>query len=589
MQDPTKKNKTYLFLILLIIFFVPVVLKLVDFQVVKGAENYKLSEISSVSKKSLNAQRGRIFDRNGVLLAFDEPSYRLIIDNSQFSEFLEKDIITKIASYSKTDETDLYSSYLSKSRDKDNKRLLFKDIVLLNSIERDEVLSVISNQQELPGVSVETNFRRKYPYGELLAHIIGYTGEASQSELTSNSVLQKGDWIGKYGIEKSYDDMLRGKNGMVTTNKIDGSEQITSASSGNDLYLSIDIILQQKLFSSLKSKLERSNLGSAGAMIMDSTNGEIIAMASIPSFDPNLFTKFLKHSDYAKLLSDPNLPLINKVISYPVSPGSTFKVVIGTSALEVGAITKDTVFDSTGCISIDGVNKFCEAGKSPLGRLNLEMGLAKSSNIYFCNVMLRLGIDNLNKYASLMNVSSKTEIDIPGEVAGTIASKEIKRKVDKTSWYEGDSCNTAIGQGLTRLTPIQLANIASLIANEGVNYAPHIANEVKDSNGKSIWTYKVSTFTKTEFKSDTYKDIKTGMLAVVNKGGTGYTLKGMPENFAIKTGSAEVIGKNGQKSANSFAIGFWPYNSPKYTFSIFIEDGSWGYNSVEVIKDTFTN
>ncbi|MEI6462643.1 MAG: penicillin-binding protein 2 [bacterium] len=580
-------NRLYLYLILIIIFFLPVILKLIDFQVVNGASNYQLSKISVVSKESLDAQRGRIFDRNGVLLAYDEPSYKLVIDNSQFSESLEKGIISKIAAYTNTPESELYDSYLSKTRDKDNKRLLFKDIVLLSSIERDEVLSIISNQKDLPGINVETNFRRKYPYGDVLAHVMGYTGEASQSDISSDPTLQKGDILGKYGIEKSYDSMLRGKNGQITINKIDGSEQVTPTVSGNDIYLSIDINLQQKLFDSMKTKLEKANLKSGGATIMDTNTGELLAMVSFPSFDPNLFTKFLKQSDYSKLLSNPNLPLINKVISYPVSPGSTFKVIVATSALEEGSITKDTVFDSTGCISIDGVNKFCEAGKVSYGNLNLEMGLAKSSNIYFCNVMLKLGIDKLNKYASIMNLSSKTDIDIPGEVTGTIASKEIKRKVDKTDWYEGDSCNTAIGQGLTRLTPIQLVDVASLVANEGYNYVPHLALEVKDSRGKSIWQYKVTNYTKTPFNQETFKDIKTGMHAVVNKGGTGYTLKGMPENFAIKTGSAEVT-SNGNKSANSFSIGFWPYDAPKYAFSIFIEDGSWGYNSVEVLKNTFT-
>ncbi|MEI6887356.1 MAG: hypothetical protein WCK31_03945, partial [bacterium] len=186
MQEISKNNKSYLYLLLIIVFFIPIVLKIIDFQIVNGASNLRLSEISGINNKTLDAQRGRIFDRNGILLAYDEPSYKLIIDNSQFGQSLEKEIISKIALFTNNPETELFDSYITKTRDKDNNRLLYKDITLLNSIDRDEVLSIISNQKELPGVIVETNFRRKYPYSDLLAHVIGYTSEVSQNDLSSD-------------------------------------------------------------------------------------------------------------------------------------------------------------------------------------------------------------------------------------------------------------------------------------------------------------------------------------------------------------------------------------------------------------------
>lgn len=556
-----------------------------NFQVVQGAEKYKESYIVKSSSRIIRAQRGRIYDRNGVLLAFNEPAYRIYFDNSKVDIKQEEKIIKQLAEVLGKDPEQLFSYYKTRTTSKNGERILLEDLTMVGSISRDEVLALYSNLEKLTGVGVEVNFIRRYPYGVITSHILGYVGEITAKDKENDKSFDNGDIIGKSGIEFYYDKLLRGKNGRRYYNSSNLIESVVeSPTLGNDLYLTIDINIQTKLYDSLKAGILRNNLKAGASVIQDVNDGSIIALVSYPSYDSNFFSTKVTQEEYDKLLQDPDYPLLNRVISQSEPPGSTFKTLVSIAALEEKAISTKTRFDSPGCIDLDSKTKFCEANKKVLGTLDYYNAIARSSNIYFCKTMLSLGIDKLNIYTHRLHLPGRTGIDIPGEVTGSIASRDYKLQVERTGWYDGDSCNTAIGQGLTRVTPLQMSYWVSVIANGGDMYMPHLGLRAeRPDEEKVVWSYEKNNLGNLNVSKSTLEAIRTAMrLAVTNPGSTGWSLRGLKSSPAVKTGSAEIGGGN---QAHSWTIGYWPYKNPQYSFSMFLQNGSWGFYSVDVVKD----
>jgi penicillin-binding protein 2 len=531
-------------------------------QVSNAYEENQLSNFVDQKSETLVAQRGNIYDRNGVLLAYNEPGYKVIFDNTNVSSKDGLDIVSKVADIVGINKEDLIESFKAKTI-KGDKEIRFKDLLLVPSIERDQVLKISAKKDELPGIKVTTFFKRKYVYPYILSHVVGYTSESLPDVE-----------VGKFGIERTYDQILSGTNGYIAS-----SGQVVEPMNGEDIYISIDISLQQKLYSSLEAKLKKEGLGAGAAVISNVKNGEILAMVSYPGFDTNMFSSFLPKKEYEKLLSDPNLPLINKVVSLPQPIGSTFKPVVALALLDTKTIDTKTIVNSEGCMKLsDRGEIFCEAEESVLGNVDLYRAIAKSSNVFFCTNMLKMGIDKLNIYTDKLNLSSKSDIDLKEEIKSSVASRELKKKLENSAWYYGDSCNTAIGQGLNRITLIQLMNISSNVANEGITYTPHLG--VRSSK---TFTYVPSIFVDSKVDKSIYIDIKKGMRQAVTDG-SAYKLNKLSPNFAAKTGSSEV---GPTSAANSFSTGFWPYEAPEYSFAVFLRGGSWGFNSTEVIESTF--
>lgn len=596
-QDRKNLNNRFIFIYLLVtLLFGSILVHLINLQVVRGNENLFLSSTIKTSEVTIRAPRGLIYDRDGNLLVVNRPSFQLLIDLSLLKREDEERVIKLLAQTLEADVDYLWEDFVRKVYVEDNLRMSISHIVLLNDVERDKIVSIYSRSEEFPGVYVEVSTSREYKYDKLPAHVIGYIQGVSSSDLGSGN-YSIGDVIGVTGLERQYDTILRGINGrrIIESDRDDITvrELIPmQAIAGQNLKISMDIEIQEKLTEALQSGIDRNNAMGGVAIIQDIHNGEILAMVSLPSYDPNKIVKGLTFAEYQSLSEDPTLPLYNRAISMNQPPGSTFKTIVASVALEEGIITTDTVFESTGCMDLGGGFEFCEAGKRELGKLDFYHGISRSSNIYFCNTMLRLGIDTLGEYLDDFGLGQNTGIDLGGEQGGSVASRELKEKLVGEPWYDGDSCNTAIGQGIMKVSPIQMVGWTSSIANEGSYYKPHLGIAILDGEGREIEVFEPEIIYELPISDDNLEAVREGMhLAVNDSWGSAFPLRGLYSDVAAKTGSAEAFRKvNGEyeKQGHSWITGFFPYEEPKYAFVVYLEFGGWGYRSAEVMKDFLT-
>lgn len=570
-------------------------LKLINLQIVEGNENLFLSSTIKTSKVIIRAPRGLIYDRNNNLLVVNKPSFKLVLDLSQLPCEREKDVIFVLSQILGVQEEDLWNDFINRVYKEDDKRISISQITLLNNISRDQMVSISSRSEELPGIFVEISTTREYVGGEMFAHIVGYVREISVSELISSD-YSVGDVIGSVGLEQYYDSTLRGVNGkrIVETDRDDITvrELIpVEALPGESIQVSIDSKMQEKMVEVLESGIEKNNADGGAAVIVDVTNGEVLSLVSLPAYNPNDIVKGLSLNEYLKLSEDLSLPLYNRVVSMAQPPGSTFKTIVASAALQEGVINSSTIFESKGCMELSEGYEFCEVGKASLGKLTIYQGLARSSNVYFCNTMLGLGINNLNKYTDDFGLGQNTGIDLPSEQPGVVSSKEVKEVLQGEQWYFGDSCNTAIGQGLMKVTPIQMVSWVSAIANGGKVYKPHLVVAVMNEEGQIKEKIESEVIHTLPIDSSNLDIVKEGMYLVVNDPwGSGFSLRGIKSDPAAKTGSAEAYRKvNGryEKQGHSWVSGFFPYGNPRYAFVVYLEFGGWGFRSAEVMRDFF--
>ena len=584
-------NRVLIVYLIITLIFSYLVINLINLQIVEGNENLFLSSSIKTSETIIRAPRGLIYDRSEEILVKNTPSFKVVIDLNQLNVSEEVKIISRLAEILGYDEDELFATFKEKAYEGDD-RVGLSQITLVNNIDRDNVLSIYSRKQELTSVFIEISTTREYIYGENFAHILGYIREVSSDELDDDR-YSVGDLIGDSGLENLYDDVLRGINGKQIL-ETDRDESIVreltpiSATPGNNLHLTVDMKMQNKLTEVLADGIRKNEATGGAAIIMDVNNGAVLSLVSLPSYDPNKIIKGLSQSEYQAFSELGDQPFFNRAISLNQPPGSTFKTIVGSAALEEGVIDQKTVFESEGCMDLGGGFEFCEVGKTPLGTVDIYKGVARSSNIFFCNTMMKLGIDNLNKYTDDFGLGKKTGIDLPGEQAGMVASKKSKEKLQGEPWYLGDSCNTAIGQGLTRVSPLQMVSWVSTIANGGKYFKPHIVDNVQNQEGVKLEDFESKVLYELPISDTNLNIMKEGMHLVVNDPwGSAYPLRGLKSDPAAKTGSAEAFRKVGdvfEKQSHSWITGFFPYDDPKYAFVVYLEYGGWGFNSAEVMK-----
>ncbi len=583
-----------LFLLMSVIFGV-LIINLIDLQIVKGNENLFLSSTIKTNEEIIRATRGLIYDREGNLLVINKPSFKLLIEVDELPEDSENAVIIKLADILEVDRDEMWNDYKIKVYDDLGDRKNVSSIILLSNVERDKIISIHSNIDKLPGVYIEVGTRREYVNGEIYAHIVGYVREVTSEEISSGGYMV-GDTIGAVGIEQFYDSDLRGVNGkrVVETDRDDTEirELIPIESqSGKSVKLTIDSEMQEQMTRVLSEGIERNNADGGVAVIMDVTSGEILTLVSLPSYDPNAIVGGLSYSEYTELQNNEKLPLYNRAISMTQPPGSTFKTIVASVGLEEGSINTETIITSEGCMDLGEDYEFCEVGKASLGKLNIYKALARSSNIYFCETMLRLGIDKLNLYTSDFGLGQKTGIDLTGEQIGVVSSREVKENLQGEVWYLGDTCNTAIGQGLMRVTPLQMVAWISTIANGGTYYKPHIASSIIDGEGNEVEVFNPEVLYELSIDDENLKIVREGMHLVVNDPwGSAYPLRGFQIDPAAKTGSAEAYRKVDGKfetQGHSWITGFYPFDDPGYAFVVYLEFGGWGFKSAEVMRDFF--
>lgn len=462
---------------------------------------------------------------------------------------------------------------------------------------------------EFPGISISASSVRKYLRGSLAAHIIGYIGSIDEDEYKNNEGYSMNDYIGKAGIEYVFEPYLRGKNGKKQTDmSIDGTttgEYVTEeAVQGNDVVLTIDANLQAVTETALKNNIEKirtggfyeqRNVNAGAAVVLDVKTGEVLAMASYPDFEPELFVNGISTEKWNEYTKAEKSALVNRAIQSAYAPGSTFKMISAIAGLETGAVNAtETIYD-TG-IYPKGYNPRCwiysREGHGH-GALNVSGAIKNSCNYYFYEVITRMGIENLEKYATYFGLGQKTNIELPGEVSGTLAGKKLYDKLGQT-WYYGNSLSAVIGQAENNFTPLQMARYIAMLANGGNSVNVSIIKDIVDANGVSLGKDEIEKYTENKLnlskinnedlniKKENLDVVLEGMKSVTTE--TGGTAYGVFKDFDIevggKTGSAEA-GNN----VNAWFVGFAPYENPEIAIVVMVENGSHGSYTAEVTKE----
>ena len=460
-----------------------------------------------------------------------------------------------------------------------------------------------------PGIDTIVSPIRNYIKGSLASHVIGYIGAINEEEYKNNTGYSMNDYIGKTGVEYVFEPYLKGEDGTKQTDmSIDGNktgEYITKeATQGSDVVLTIDANLQEVTETSLKNNLEEIKSGKLGearnveagtAVVLDVKTGEVLALASYPDFEPELFIDGISTEKWNEYNDEKKSALINRCIQSAYAPGSIFKMVSAIAGLETGAVNaQETIYD-TG-IYPKGYNPRCWIYSSygrGHGALNVSGAIKNSCNYYFYELITRMGIEDLEKYARYFGLGQNTNIELPGEVSGTLAGKTLYDKLGQT-WYYGNSLSAVIGQAENNFTPLQIARYIAMLTNGGkkvdVTIIKDIINEDGTKEGKeSIKKYAKEKLNLEEINNEEL-DIKKENIDVVLEGmksvttETGGTAYGVFRDFDIevggKTGSAEAGGK-----VNAWFVGFAPYDNPEIAVVVMIENGSHGYYSAYVAKD----
>jgi penicillin-binding protein 2 len=608
-------NYIMVFLLFFVLFTV-IIMQLSSLQVVHGDEMLIKSEQNQIRIRKLPAYRGVIFDREGKKLVTNESSMNVYVvlehyldDEGLIDAQLVEESSNTLAGIlgdnwkNKDEEGNIkYSSISEKIYTIHKESPYFTEILIATDIDNDTAIKIKARSQELPGVYIDSGNKRMYPEREILSHILGYTGTVSVEDLDKLDYVQPTDVIGRTGLERKYDKQLLGEHGEIAW-EVDAIGRTISkegyvvkeAVSGKNLYLTIDLDMQRKLYEIIEESIDEYGAVAGAGVIQDSQTGAILSIVSFPSYDNNLFVGGISSKEYATLINDTSNPLMNRAIAAQMPPGSTFKTLVAVGGLEGGAITKNTIYVSRRGYTFSSGAPFQDYRNSAYGALNLIDAISVSSNIYFCELIRNWNMEGLVPYLEKFGIGQYTGVDIPGEAPGRLPSPENKIALANTTspwldpvWYpEGDACNSVIGQGITLVTPLQMANWISAIANGGTLNTPHVADYFLDEE-KNRDTVEFEPIYTNVASKETLETVRYGMWSAVNgPRATIRTLSGLKEEVAAKTGTAEFgkLNKDGvYENTHAWATGFFPYSNPKYTFTIFLEDGGESINAVKTAR-----
>ena len=534
---------------------VTLISRLVYLQIYQGEYFSKLADGNRIRLVSTSAPRGIIYDRNGVQLVNNRPAFTVELLPSL--EPVSPEVVARLA------------TLLNISIDEINEKIAHHsgfDPVTLKIDVPPEIVTIIEEQQDLyPGVFIDTKPVRNYIYKYEGAHALGYVSEISDSELedkkkAGDDSYKLGDIIGKFGLEKYYDKYLRG---------IPGGEQVEvdvtgrpvqrlgmkNPVSGASLTLTIDHNLQEATEKAMDEVMSGINAQAAAAVVLNPQTGEVLAMVSRPTYDPNLFALGISTKDWNAINNNPHYPLDNKAVTGEYPPGSTFKIITGTAALMEKVVTPDElIFDSGQHWIIPKTNADGEA----LGYINFEQALAHSDNVYFYEMGNRLGIDRLAKWARIFGIGEKTGIDLPYEAVGNVACPEYKRKVFDEDWYLAETFDASIGQGFTLATPLQMALVMSEAANGGKKYRPYLVKDIIAPDGTVIKHFDPVVERDLNIDPSVISLVQEGLHEVSTVGTAAAMFKDFPVPIAGKTGTAE----NSHGREHGWFVAYGPFDNP---------------------------
>ena len=551
-------QRIIIFRVLLIIVFAAYSIRLFSMQILSG-DVYR-SRAADISRRTytIPTQRGEIYDRNYTdPLVINRDSFAVSITPAEVPRDSMEDVINSI------------SAILGISAEEITSRLpnqyfqLYQPVEIATNVPFSAIAALAERKNTLPGVSWQSKSVRNYVNVGSLSHILGYVGDITRDELTTlyNLGYQQGDVIGKAGIEKQYDELLRGKEGWETRTvdvrgrRIAGRENIVRVppEMGKNLILTIDTKLQ-----TLVEKALGDRIGSA--LVMRPSTGEILAMVSYPWYDPNIFADRLS-SDYRALIDDPNKPLINRAIQSSYPPASTFKIIMTTALLSENAFPPEQTIICRGLINYGNRDWHCHI-RLGHGRLNLHYAMAQSCDIFYWTVGRdNLGAERIIQYSREYGYGDMTGIDLPGEIAGFLPTPVWKERRFHERWVAGDTMNISIGQGYTLVTPIQMANMISMTVNNGKIYRPYVLKEVRDPVTNAIESVTIPrVIHESKISRSVFENVRQDMRGVITEGTAQYPFSSLERRVQIagKTGTAEV---GLQDRWHSWFAAYAPYNS----------------------------
>ena len=542
--------------IFLILIFIIYSARLFSIQILSG-EEYK-TRAQNISRRTMTipAQRGEIYDRNfDRPLAFNQDSFAINIIPGEVPSGRMREVISIVSGIINVREDEIHSKIPPRYYQ------LFQPIEIAVNVPFPVIASLAERKETLPGVSWNSKPIRNYGDARSLSHILGYVGDITRDELTTlfNLGYQQGDIIGKDGIERQYDELLRGKSGWETRTvdvrgRVMSRDNITREipEMGKNLVLTIDKDIQLLAEKSLGERI-------GSVVVKRPATGEILAMVSYPWYDPNVFTSGSR-SEYLAMVNDPNKPFINRSIQASYPPASSFKIVMTTGILAENAFPKEQLNLCQGEISYGGLQWRCHVRRPGHGRLNLSGALAQSCNIYYWNICRDyLGLENIVNYSREYGFGEISGIDLPGEIAGLVPTPHWKERRFHERWQNGDTMNTSIGQGFLGVTPIQMANMVSMIVNNGKLYRPHILKEIRDPvTGAIEKSVRPELIKQSSISPSVFENVRRDMRGVITEGTARYPLNMVSAQIAGKTGTGEV---GLSDRWHSWFVAYAPYNT----------------------------
>ena len=578
----------YLYLKLIVgIAFLILFARIWYLQILNGAKFYTYSKDNSLKQEKIPASRGMIFDRNREILVDNYPAFdvtwtpQFVVNSDKTAECLFPLIQMK-----KEEILDIVAAETRNPR--------FQPRVIKQDISKDEVAKIEAHRFDMPGVDVQVAIKRNYTDGAVGAHLLGYMGEISDDELDNlnRRSFQKydlGDFVGKFGIEERWEDYLRGIDGAYFS-EVDAfgrkksSRELTlfdyeqtkkEPIPGKNLVLTIDRELQ---LAASKALLNKKGGVKTGALVaLDPNTGEVLAMISQPGFDPSAFSRGINPKQWAEFISNPEKPLLDKTIQDAYPPGSTFKLITALTGLANHAVDFNETVNCNGHFFLGRAHFRCWTWRNGGHHIvNLKRAIRESCDYFFYRLGIKVGVDELAKYAKMYGLGQRTGLNLRGEVSGNMPSEAWKRKKYGERWFPGETPSVSIGQGYTTVSVVQLARLYMAVANGGTLYVPYVVKRIEEPDGTLIQEINPQIVQTEKFDPEIWKHLKDGLYAVVNEpGGTAYfsgRIDGL--DIAGKTGTSQVVKMSKDKDKkceqveykykdHAWFVGFAPVDKPQ--------------------------
>ncbi|MBI5559652.1 MAG: penicillin-binding protein 2 [Deltaproteobacteria bacterium] len=585
-KEPKEFKSRVFFALWVVLFaFSVLVIRLWYLQIIRGSHFSELSRTNSIRLIKAQAPRGIIYDRNGGILAENRPGFDLSIIPEDVQDWEKtKKFLTRLAGI---DEKTI-EERLRKARG----RPPYRPVKLKEDLTWEEMVRVAAYKFELPGVDIDVGQKRIYAYNEATTHLMGYLGEISEREYSEfrteeENPYSPGDVIGKAGAELAFEDELMGINGGKQI-EVDALGRLVSVIKninpypGNNVHLTIDLQAQIAAWEAME--------GRAGAVVaMDPQTGEVLAMVSTPSYNPNDLIDGVSEEEWTAIVQNPMKVLTNRVIQGLYPPASTFKVITAAAALEEGVIDPSTKIYAGPSFKY-GNHEYRDWKEEGHGTIDVHRAIVESADTFFYQVGLKVGLERLARYSTLFGFGQKTGIAFTNEKNGLVPTAEWKKRVYGAPWFEGETVSVSVGQGFMLTTPLQLLNAYSAIANGGTLYVPQLVGSVDAPEGVAIRKFTPVEKRRIDISGKTLAVLKDALRGVVAEdGGTARFLNSYGLDIAGKTGTAQVMRMRERiKNVNSIPykfrdhgwfVGYAPSDDPKIAVVVLVEHGGFGASS----------